>query len=86
VKVTVLCASPRPDGNSALMAAALRDGAVAANHDVELVELRAVMDGLLRDCRRCRRADGRCSIQDGFADLVHGPPSTISGAAAIRSP
>jgi multimeric flavodoxin WrbA len=53
------------------MAAALRDGAVAANHDVELVELGAVMDGLLRDCRRCRRADGRCSIQDGFADLVH---------------
>lgn len=71
MKVVVLCASPRPDGNSTLLAAALREGAVASGHDVELVELGPVMDGLLRDCRSCRRADGRCSIQDGFADLVH---------------
>nr|WP_211178109.1 flavodoxin family protein [Pseudonocardia acidicola] len=66
-----MCASPRTDGNSRLMAESLRQGAVGSGHDVGLVELHAVMNGLLRDCRTCRRPDGRCSIEDGFADLVH---------------
>jgi multimeric flavodoxin WrbA len=71
MKVAILCASPRSDGNSRLLAEALREGAKGAGHDVELVELGAVMNGLLRDCRRCRLPDGRCSIEDGFGDLVH---------------
>jgi multimeric flavodoxin WrbA len=70
-RILVLAASPRPDGNSRLLAEAFREGATAAGHDVDVVDLNEVMTGLLRDCRRCRLDDGRCGIDDGFGDFVH---------------
>jgi multimeric flavodoxin WrbA len=71
MRIIVLAASPRVDGNSRLMADALLDGASSARHDAELVDLSRTMDGgFLRDCRRCRRPDGTCSIEDGYAELL----------------
>lgn len=69
--VLVLCASPRPDGNSHLLATALADGAHEAGHTAGVVELGGVMRGMLRDCRTCRRRDGTCAIDDGYAALLH---------------
>ncbi|WP_320669997.1 flavodoxin family protein [Patulibacter defluvii] len=74
MRVLVLSASPRVDGNSRLLADALLDGARGAGHEGELVDLNGTMDGgFLRDCRRCRRPDGRCAIEDGYAALLRGP-------------
>jgi multimeric flavodoxin WrbA len=72
MKVLVLSASPRRDGNSRVLAEALREGAESAGHESEVVDLNEVIHGLLRDCRRCRLPDGRCSIEDGYEELMHG--------------
>jgi multimeric flavodoxin WrbA len=72
MKVIVLSASPRRDGNSRLLADALDEGARAAGHESEVVDLNEVVSGLLRDCRRCRLPDGRCAIEDRYAELMHG--------------
>jgi multimeric flavodoxin WrbA len=70
-RVLVLAASPRADGNSRALASALMDGAREAGHEAELVDLNEAMSGgFLRDCRRCRRPDGSCSIQDGYESLL----------------
>lgn len=71
MRVLVLAASPREDGNSRLMADALLEGAIEAGHEVELVDLnREMSGGFLRDCRRCRLPDGTCSIQDDYGELL----------------
>ncbi len=72
MRVLVLAASPRRDGNSRLLAEALSEGAESAGHESEVVDLNDVIRGLLRDCRRCRLPDGRCAIEDGYEDLMHG--------------
>jgi multimeric flavodoxin WrbA len=71
-KILIVAASPRPDGNSQLMAQAFQEGAREAGHIVDIVDLNQVMSGLLRDCRRCRLPDGNCAIEDNFAAFVHG--------------
>lgn len=68
--VLVLCASPRDDGNSRLLATSLAEGARAAGHAADLVELGRVATAMLRDCRKCRLADGRCSIEDSYRELL----------------
>lgn len=67
----VLCASPRRDGNSRMLAEAFAEGARAAGDTADLVDLNEVVSGLLRDCRTCRGPDGNCSIADGYAELMH---------------
>lgn len=64
--VMVLCASPRRDGNSAALARAAVAGVVASGARAQLVFADDILTGFLRDCRRCRRSDGSCSIDDGF--------------------
>lgn len=59
------------DGNSRALADALVEGAKHKGHAAEVIQLDRVMTGLLRDCRQCRRSDGRCAIADGFEELVH---------------
>jgi multimeric flavodoxin WrbA len=71
MQVLVLAASPRRDGNSRALAHALMEGAEEAGHRADLVDLNEVMTGgFLRDCRRCRLRDGRCSIEDGYEALL----------------
>jgi multimeric flavodoxin WrbA len=65
-----LSASPRRDGNSFLLAEAAVQGAREAGHDTALVHLDDYVTHLLRDCRRCRDANGRCTIDDGFESLL----------------
>jgi multimeric flavodoxin WrbA len=71
MKIVILGASPRRDGNSWALADALARGAGEAGHDAELVDLNTAIGAFLQDCRRCRRADGTCAIGDGYATLLH---------------
>jgi len=94
-RVLVVSSSPRPDGNSRALGEALLEGAQEAGHEGDLADLNDVMrGGFLRDCRRCRRADGSCSIEDDFeaflrdrvapADaIVYATPLYWYGTAAV---
>ena len=62
----VLSASPRRDGNSALLARAAAEGLREAGHDCELVFADDVLKSFLRDCQKCRTEDGECAIEDDF--------------------
>ena len=66
MKALVLSSSPRRDGNSARLAKACADGLQEAGHEADLVYAQDFLDGFLRDCRKCRKPDGECAIEDGF--------------------
>lgn len=66
MRVLTLSSSPRLDGNSRMLAEAVLEGAVAAGHEGELIDLSGRISGLLRDCRICRNPDGRCTIDDDY--------------------
>lgn len=66
----VICASPRKDGNSWALAEAFAEGARADGGTAQLIDLNAETSGFLRDCRSCRQPDGKCSIDDGYADML----------------
>ncbi|MDX6376505.1 MAG: hypothetical protein QOE98_808 [Gaiellaceae bacterium] len=68
LRVVAFTSSPRLDGNSRLLAEALLEGARGAGHATEVVHLPTMIEGLLRDCRTCRGADGTCSIDDGMGE------------------
>jgi len=67
--ILILCASPRRDGNSTVLAQSAAEGARAAGHEVILRYLEDSVTGFLRDCHQCRGIDGRCTIGDGFESL-----------------
>lgn len=69
MKALVLSSSPRRNGNSALLAEAVRDGLTEAGHEATLVFAQDFLQGFLRDCRQCRKPDGECSIEDGFRSV-----------------
>jgi multimeric flavodoxin WrbA len=69
MKALVLSSSPRRNGNSALLAEAVSEGLAEAGHETEFVFADDIMGGFLRDCRKCRKADGECSIGDGFRSV-----------------
>ena len=69
MKALVLSSSPRRNGNSALLAESVRDGMLEAGHDAHLVFAEDFLHGFLRDCRKCRKPDGECSIEDGFRSV-----------------
>lgn len=71
MRILILGASPRRDGNSWALADALARGAGEAGHDADVVDLNATIGAFLGDCRRCRRTDGTCGIADGYAELLH---------------
>ena len=66
MKAFVLSSSPRRDGNSALLAAAVAEGLAEAGHEAELFFTADIVKGFLGDCRTCRQPDGSCAIDDGF--------------------
>jgi len=69
MKAFILSSSPRRNGNSAILAAAARDGLIEAGHDAEIFHAADFLEHFLRDCRACRKADGECAIPDGFRDV-----------------
>jgi multimeric flavodoxin WrbA len=70
-RVLILCASPRQDGNSRLLAESAANGARDAGHGAGIIDLGTVMRSMLRDCRNCRRPDGTCAIDDDYARVLH---------------
>lgn len=70
MKVLALNASPRRDGNSSFLLDAAARGAESAGHEVTSLQLDDFVDGALRDCRTCRRTDGRCGIDDRYQTLL----------------
>jgi len=65
----VLVGSPRHNGNSATLAAAVVRGAEQAGARVALRFIDDHISSFLRDCRTCRRADGECAIDDRYLTL-----------------
>lgn len=65
----ILSGSPRRGGNSALLATAASEGLRASGHEVAFVYADDVLGGFLRDCRKCRRPDGECAIDDDFRSM-----------------
>jgi len=70
MRVLAVSSSPRRAGNSSLLAEAAMEGVAEAGHRGELVHLADHVQGFLRNCRECRRADGSCAIEDGYSDLL----------------
>ncbi|MCG7606065.1 MULTISPECIES: flavodoxin family protein [Mycobacterium] len=70
MKLLVISASPREDGNSHLLAEAACAGAESAGHDVEHVFLDQYVDRMLDNCRRCRTPAGFCSLDDHYESLL----------------
>jgi multimeric flavodoxin WrbA len=70
MNVVALNASPRRDGNSSILLEAASRGARGAGHDVTALQLDDFVDAALRDCRTCRRTDGRCGIEDRYERLL----------------
>ncbi|MEM9419219.1 MAG: flavodoxin family protein [Planctomycetota bacterium] len=68
-KVLVLVGSPRRNGNSATMAQAVQRGVEAAGAEAVVKHLDDYLGSFLKDCRTCRKADGECSIEDGYRAL-----------------
>src|SRR3990172_8236516 len=69
MKALVVSSSPRRNGNSALLAAAVSEGLAEAGHETRFVFAEDFLDGFLRDCRKCRKPNGECSIEDGFRSV-----------------
>jgi multimeric flavodoxin WrbA len=69
MKALVLSSSPRRNGNSALLAEAVSEGLAEAGHETQFVFAEDFLDGFLRDCRKCRKPNGECSIEDGFRSV-----------------
>lgn len=68
-KLLVLVGSPRREGNSFVLAEAVKRGAESRGTSVTLRHLDDHIAHFLRDCRSCRHENGECSIDDGFRGL-----------------
>lgn len=68
-KLLILAGSPRRAGNSATLAEAVRRGAEAQGIEAAIRHIDDHISHFLRDCRSCRKADGECSIDDGYRSL-----------------
>lgn len=68
-KLLILVGSPRRNGNSATLAAAVQRGAEEAEIHVSLRFIDDSISGFLRDCRQCRLPNGECAIEDDFRQL-----------------
>ncbi|CAM3411471.1 MULTISPECIES: flavodoxin family protein [Paenibacillus] len=71
-KLLVLVGSPRRDGNSAALAAAVKRGAEKKGTQVALHFVDDFISSFLHDCRICRLPSGECSIQDNYESLIMG--------------
>ncbi|HMJ94822.1 MAG TPA: flavodoxin family protein [Thermoleophilaceae bacterium] len=70
MNVLIVSSSPRRNGNSRLLGEAALEGAREAGHSADLVHLDDHLRHFLRDCRECRDAAGRCTIDDGYERLL----------------
>lgn len=75
----VLVGSPRRDGNSALLAEAVRKGAEDEGARVKVRFIDDYLTSFLKDCRTCRGPDGECGIADDFRKLFFEDFLTATG-------
>ena len=68
-QILILVGSPRRNGNSATLAESVKLGAELANTQVKMRFLDDYIQHFLKDCRRCRKADGACAIDDDYRKL-----------------
>jgi multimeric flavodoxin WrbA len=69
MKAFLLSSSPRRNGNSAILAGAIREGLSEAGHEATLLFADDFLKSFLRDCRQCRKPDGECAIDDGYRSV-----------------
>ena len=70
-KVLIVTASPRPRGNSTLLAAEAARGAEDAGADVRIVSLAGKSLGPCRACDRCRKPGAKGCVQDDDLTALH---------------
>jgi len=68
-KLTVLLGSPRKNGNSEQLAAALREGAADAGYTVKTMRLYGMKLTGCIDCRKCWVGGSHCFLKDGMQDV-----------------
>lgn len=83
MRIVALSSSPRKDGNSRLLGEAVLEGAAAAGHETELVDLAGAVNTPLRDCRTCRLADGACSIDDDYEQVLRAKVLPADGVVLV---
>jgi multimeric flavodoxin WrbA len=83
MKAMVLNASPRRNGNSAMLAESLGRGIEDSGHEVEFLFADDVVKSFLRDCRTCRGPDGECTIDDGFRNTFFEKYLPAGGFVAV---
>lgn len=71
-RVLVLAASPRPRGNSTILAAEAARGAAEAGAEVLTVRLADLTFGPCRACDRCRKAGAEGCVQDDDMKALRG--------------
>ena len=84
-KVLVVTASPRPGGNSTLLAAEAARGAEDAGAEVRLVSLAGKSLGVCRACDRCRKPGAKGCFQEDDLKALHGDLKAAD-ALLIASP
>lgn len=85
MRILVLNGSPRPEGNTKKMIAAFQEGAVAAGHEVEVVEIcRKKINGCLA-CEYCHtKGNGVCIQKDDMQEIY--PVLLNSDMLVLASP
>ncbi len=79
-KVLVLTSSPRPRGNSAVLAREAARGAAEAGAEVRVVDLAKLAFGPCRACEACRKPAAKGCIQADDMKALH---PAIAGADAL---
>ena len=69
MNIVVLSGSPRKGGNTAIMVEAFKEGAEAAGHAVEVVDVAAMKIAPCRACKYCFSHGGDCAIPDDMAEV-----------------
>ena len=85
MKVLILNGSPRPMGNTAMFAAAFRDGAESAGHKVDVVGVAKLKINGCLGCEYCHKAGaGKCIQKDDMQDVY--PKLAEADVIVIASP
>jgi multimeric flavodoxin WrbA len=84
-QVLVIAASPRPRGNSTILAGEAARGAAAAGAEVRTVRLAELTFGPCRACDRCRKPGAKGCVQDDDMKALHAAIRR-AGGLLIASP
>ncbi|MCW4047718.1 MAG: flavodoxin family protein [Candidatus Bathyarchaeota archaeon] len=79
MRVLGLVGSPRKNGNTDLLVSSVLDGASASGHIAEKLYLYDLDISPCVDCRRCKKDDFRCAVDDDMTTLY----SKLEGADVI---